>query len=201
MIPIDKNWALFLDRDGVINHRLKDDYVKNWGAFQFEVGSLEAIATFSKIFGFLFVVTNQQGIGKGLMQEADLQVLHRQMLLEIEKAGGRIDRIYHCPHLRSAHCPCRKPRIGMALQAQSDFPALDFSRSVMVGDTPSDIEFGKAAGMYTVFIAPENSAPPPHNDWHFASLSSFSSYLLQTKFTIQKSLPLHHNHSEGDTRF
>ncbi len=199
-MTIDKSWSLFLDRDGVINHRLQGDYVKNWAAFQFETGSLEAIAAFSKIFGFIFVVTNQQGIGKGLMREADLQALHQQMLFEIEKVGGRIDQIYHCPHLRSDYCNCRKPRIGMALQAQSDFPAVNFSSAVMVGDTSSDIEFGKTAGMYTVFISAED-CPPPHTDLQFASLSSFSTHLIQTNFTIQKSLPLHHSHNGGDTRF
>ncbi len=173
MSSIDKTWTLFLDRDGVINRRLVDDYVKNWSEFQFEPRVPAAIAALAKVFGKIFIVTNQQGIGKGLMSETNLQHIHNQMIVEINRAGGRIDKIYFCPHLRTDHCNCRKPRIGMALQAKEDFPEIDFSRAIMVGDTPADIEFGKNAGMKTVFIS-EEECSPPHTDWHFASLVNFA---------------------------
>lgn len=178
LVKLNKSWTLFLDRDGVINHRLKDDYVKNWSEFQFEPGVLEAIASFSKVFGRIFVVTNQQGIGKNIMSEDDLLNIHHKMLAKIEAADGKIDRVYCCPHLRTDDCNCRKPRIGMALQAKEDFPEIDFSRSVMVGDTPSDIEFGKRAGMHTVFISKEEN-PPPHTEFHFPSLHAFAKYLAE----------------------
>jgi D-glycero-D-manno-heptose 1,7-bisphosphate phosphatase len=175
---MNKNWTLFLDRDGVINRRLPDDYVRNWSAFQFESGALEAIAHCANYFGRMIVVTNQQGIGKGLMSEADLQHIHHLMVQEIRLAGGRIDRIYHCPHLRSDHCNCRKPSIGMALQAQSDFSEINFSHSIIVGDMPSDMEFGHRAGMCKVFISKDLNVPP-HTDWRFDSLAHFANYLLQ----------------------
>ena len=165
-----------MDRDGVINHRLKDDYVKNWSEFQFEPGVPEAIALFSNVFGRIFIVTNQQGIGKNIMTEDNLHDIHHKMVTEIEAAGGRIDKVYYCPHLRTEDCNCRKPRIGMALQAKENFPEIDFSRSIMVGDTPSDIEFGKRAGMRTVFISKEEN-PPPHTDWQFQLLNDFARYL------------------------
>lgn len=179
LIKLNKSWTLFLDRDGVINHRLMDDYVKNWSEFQFEPGVPEAIALFSKIFRRIFVVTNQQGIGKNIMSVDDLLNIHHKMRSEIEAAGGRIDKVYYCPHLRTDDCNCRKPRIGMALQAQSDFPEIDFSQSIMVGDTPSDIEFGKRAGMHTVFISKEENSPP-HTDWQFPSLHNFATHLHST---------------------
>ena len=91
-MQFDKTWTLFLDRDGVINRRLVDAYVRNWQEFAFEEGVLEAIKRFSEIFGRTFVVTNQQGIAKELMTEADLQVVHQQMIGEIERVGGRIDK-------------------------------------------------------------------------------------------------------------
>lgn len=160
----------------MINHRLKDDYVKNWSEFQFEPGVPEAIASFSKVFGRIFVVTNQQGIGKNIMIEDNLHDIHHKMVTEIEAAGGRIDKVYYCPHLRKEDCNCRKPRIGMALQAKENFPEIDFSRSIMVGDTPSDIEFGKRAGMRTVFISKEEN-PPPYTDWQFQLLHDFARYL------------------------
>lgn len=96
-MQFDKSWTLFLDRDGVINRRLVNDYVKSWTEFKFEAGTLEAVAKFSTVFGHIFVVTNQQGIAKGLMTEADLYAIHNQMIIEVEKAGGRIDQVYFVP--------------------------------------------------------------------------------------------------------
>lgn len=151
-INIDSSWSLFLDRDGVINKRLIDDYVKNTGEFEFLPGVVDAIAKFSKIFGKIFVVTNQRGIARGLMTEDDLQIVHDLMLKEIQKAGGRVDGIYFCPHDRNQDCGCRKPDVGMALKAKEEFPAVDFKKSIMVGDSTSDMEFGKNAGMITVRI-------------------------------------------------
>lgn len=153
---VDKGWALFLDRDGVINERIVDGYVKNKEEFIFNDGVLDAIKKLSEIFGKIVVVTNQQGIGKGLMTEEDLKKVHDFMLSEIKKAGGRIDNIYFAPGLASPTNELRKPNIGMALQAQKDFPEINFSKSVMIGDSPSDMAFGKNAGMKTIFIGQEN---------------------------------------------
>ncbi|MBS1656397.1 MAG: HAD-IIIA family hydrolase, partial [Bacteroidetes bacterium] len=93
---IDKSWTLFLDRDGVINHEKKDDYILNWGEFEFYDGVKEAIAKFSGLFGKIIIVSNQRGVGKGLMTEGDLTHLHQQMVAEITAAGGRVDHIYYC---------------------------------------------------------------------------------------------------------
>ena len=150
---INTDWSLFLDRDGVINERIPGDYVKSCEQLVLLPGVVEAVKIFSETFGHIFVVTNQQGIGKGLMTESELTVIHNFMTVEIEKGGGRIDRIYHSPYLESAHHHTRKPNPGMALQAKHDFPAVRFSRSVMVGDSISDMLFGKNLGMTTVFIS------------------------------------------------
>ncbi|MEM7368380.1 MAG: HAD family hydrolase [Bacteroidota bacterium] len=152
---ISSDWTLFLDRDGVINRRLPEDYVKQWEEFHFLPGVKESLKRFGGQFGRIVIVTNQQGIGKGLMTEEDLAEIHHQMMGEIVATGGRIDRIYHCPALRSAPNNCRKPRPAMAYQAQTEFPEIVFSRSVMVGDSLTDIEFGKAVGMHTVWISDE----------------------------------------------
>ena len=140
-LKINRGATLFLDRDGVINKRLVGDYVKKWNDFEFLPGVLDAFATFSSYFDKIFIVTNQQGIGKGLMTEADLQQIHHQMIFEIEKAGGRIDGIYFCPDLKDSHSFMRKPNIGMALKAKKDFPMINFKNSVMVGDSVSDMLF------------------------------------------------------------
>jgi len=155
-LNINKSWTLFLDRDGVINKRLMDDYVKNINEFEFLPDVPEAIAKLTKIFGKIFVVTNQRGIARELMTVEDLLLINDFMLKKIREAGGRIDKVYFCPHDRHENCGCRKPAPGMAYQAQEEFPCIDFSRSIMVGDTQSDIDFGQNAGMFTVHITPED---------------------------------------------
>lgn len=144
--------TLFLDRDGVINERLPVDYVAQWSDFQFTPKALEALAFFATRFRHIIIVTNQQGIGKGQMDEKQLAEIHQKMEAEIQKAGGRIDAVYHCPDLSSTTNNCRKPAPAMALKAQQDFPNINFSASIMVGDSVSDIEFGQNLGMYTVLI-------------------------------------------------
>ncbi|HLG02780.1 MAG TPA: HAD family hydrolase [Bacteroidia bacterium] len=152
MWKIDKSWTLFLDRDGVINVRFDGDYVKNVRQFKFLPGVLGALARISKKFGRIIVVTNQQGIGKGIYTHEDLSTIHAYMKSEVEKAGGRIDAIYYAPDLAAENSPRRKPGIGMALQAKKDFPEIDFSKSVMAGDTESDMLFAQNAGMKAVYI-------------------------------------------------
>ena len=140
--------TLFLDRDGVINRHRPDDYVKTWEEFEFMPCILEALATWNKQFKHIVIVTNQRGVGKGLMSEETLLAIHRRMVEEIERHGGRIDKIYYCTDLNN-DSPNRKPNIGMALPAKADFPDIDFSKSVMVGDSESDMEFGRRVGMKT----------------------------------------------------
>jgi histidinol-phosphate phosphatase family protein len=169
------DWALFLDRDGVINRRLVGNYVKSWDEFEFLPGVLEAIALFARKFRHIFIITNQQGIGKGLMTEDDLARIHQKMQKEIEKAGGRIDAIYFCPSLAAAKSPRRKPAPGMALEAKKDFPDVDFSKSVMAGDSVSDMEFARNAGMYALFIGSREQYPDA--DDYYASLKEFAEAL------------------------
>jgi D-glycero-D-manno-heptose 1,7-bisphosphate phosphatase len=144
--------TLFLDRDGVINRRLPGRYVQEWSEFHFLPGVPETIARLCTHFDRVVVVTNQQGIGKGLMSAEDLHAVHPQMVAAVEKAGGRIDGIYFCPDLASSQDNCRKPAPAMGLWARRDFPEIDFERSVMVGDSLSDMVFGKELGMLTVLI-------------------------------------------------
>lgn len=152
---IDKSWTLFLDRDGVINTRKMGDYVYSAEEFDFLPQVKEAIAYFSTIFSRIIVVTNQQGIGKNRMTERNLLDIHGYMLEEIQKVGGKVDQVYFAPELKSDVHSTRKPKPDMALKAKKDFPEIIFEKSIMVGDTDSDIEFGKNLGMKTVRILSE----------------------------------------------
>lgn len=149
---MDHTWTLFLDRDGVINVRKMGGYIQSIEEFEFLPQVPESIAFFSSKVDRIFVVTNQQGIAKGLMTECNLLEIHRYMCEKIETVGGKITAYYFAPELKSADAPMRKPNPGMALQAQRDFPEVDFNKSIMVGDTDSDILFGKNLGMKTVRI-------------------------------------------------
>jgi len=173
----DKEWTLFLDRDGVINERMVDDYVKTASEFDFLPGVLQAIKIFTGIFGNILIVTNQQGIGKGIMTEADLEKIHNAMKYSILVQGGKIGGIYYSPYLARDNHVTRKPNPGMALQAKEDFPDTDFSKSVMVGDTENDIEFGKRLGMITVHIGSVEDFDNFEPDYRFDSLLSFAKSL------------------------
>ena len=152
-LKIDKNWSLFLDRDGVINQRIADDYIRSWEQFQFKSGTREALKELSGIFGRIIVVSNQQGIGKGLMSADEVEKVHERMVSEVEAAGGRLDAVFYCPALESEKSFNRKPNIGMALQSRKRFPEIRFRQSFMVGDSLSDMIFGKRVGMKTVFLS------------------------------------------------
>jgi len=177
---IDRNWSLFLDRDGVINRRLPDEYVRKWAEFEFLPNTLVALSRFARQFGVIVIVTNQRGIGRGLMTEADLSAVHSKMLNDIEKNGGRIDRIYHCPHDHVAHCDCRKPAIGLAIRAKADFPSIDFSRSIMVGDSASDMDFAENARLHKVWVGPISEKKCAAPDFTYSSLNEFSLHLAQS---------------------
>lgn len=172
-LSIDKSWSLFLDRDGVINKKLDNDYVKHSMEFEFIEGVLEALKILAPKFGTIVVVTNQQGIGKGIYKTEDLELIHKNMIYELTYLGGRIDKVYFSPYLHSQNHPTRKPGTGMGLKAKEDFPEIDFKKSIMVGDSMSDMEFGKNLGMKTVFIS-EKEKEDVLIDFNFTSLIEFS---------------------------
>ena len=148
---IKNSFSLYLDRDGVINKKKDNDYVKSWDEFFFIEGSLKAISILSNIFKNIFIVTNQRGIGRGIMTDQDLDIIHNKMIGEIESKKGRIDKIYYCSDIDYLSLN-RKPNPGMALNSKNDFNDVDFNKSFMVGDQLSDIEFGKNLGMKTILI-------------------------------------------------
>lgn len=138
--------TLFLDRDGVINRWLPGDYVRTWDQFAFLPGILECLRKWAAKFKHVIVVSNQRGVGKGMMSQSDLESVHARMLAEIEAAGGRIDAIYTCTELEPAH-PMRKPQPGMFLAACRDFPDITPERSLMLGDSDVDRDFAANCGM------------------------------------------------------
>ncbi len=138
--------AIFLDRDGVINEKMPEgEYVSSPEEFRLLPGAVEAIRRLNDAGYLVLVVTNQRGIARGELTEADLTAIHEKLTTALHAAGAHLDGIYVCPHEKGS-CDCRKPKPGLLLQAKADFPQIDFSQSVMIGDSESDIQAGQAVG-------------------------------------------------------
>ena len=148
--------AAFLDRDGVINEAPGGSgYVTDWAQFRFIDGALDALRALKDKGYRLVVVTNQQGLGKGLMDAATLASIHRNLRIRCAQHGASLDGVFCCPHLASEGCDCRKPRPGLIHQAIRELRLdLDFAGSWLIGDSPRDIQAGAAAGLNTLLIAP-----------------------------------------------
>ena len=155
---------LFLDRDGVLNKQIVGDYVRTWSQWEWLSGVLPTLAKLSAIYRRIFLASNQQGIGKGLMSNDDLTTIHSRMLADISRVGARIDGIYTCTDIAAAKSPNRKPEIGLAKQAQRDFPEVDFHRAIMVGDNVTDLQFAQNAQMRAVYLTKNNPVPDAVKD-------------------------------------
>lgn len=138
--------TVILDRDGVLNVRPpRAKYVRSPREWRWLPGALDALRLFKQRGYQIIVVTNQPGIARGMMREADLTLVHERLLADARKARGPIDAIYHCPHGWDEGCDCRKPKPGMLFQAQKEF-CLDLSRTFFVGDDDRDEAAAVAAG-------------------------------------------------------
>ena len=149
---IDSSWSLFLDRDGVINERIFGSYVLSKQDFIFKEGVLEISAELFSRFSYVFIMTNQQCIGKGMVSANAVDELHKWMIDEFIKNDANIHAVYVAPELNNEKSRRRKPNTTMGMGAKKHYPGIDFSKSIMVGDTDSDIEFGQRLGMKTVLV-------------------------------------------------
>ena len=173
-----KEWSLFLDRDGVINTEQKNDYVRDWEMFIFSNDSLKSFSILNSLFKRIFVVTNQRGVEKQLMSLSTLNKIHEKMNESIEQSGGKLDKIYFCTSLSDSN-PNRKPNPGMAFQAKLDFPDINLKKSIIVGNSSSDMEFGRNSGMLTVFITNDDPKPVKDElvDLYVSNLYEFAKFL------------------------
>jgi len=145
--------AIILDRDGVLNRRPpRAEYVRRWDEFHWLPGAREALRVLTGANYRIIVVSNQAGIARGAMTEADLRGIHQRMSEEARRAGGWIDAVYHCPHDWNEGCACRKPEPGMLFQAQRQFN-LDLPRTLVVGDDERDAQAAEAAGCPSALVS------------------------------------------------
>jgi D-glycero-D-manno-heptose 1,7-bisphosphate phosphatase len=150
MAMAEKQGAIFLDRDGVINQNLLD-HVKCWDEFEFIPGALQSLRDLSQTGLPIFVVTNQAVISRQLITPEQLDDIHARMIDCIEAGGGRITHVYYCPHDSNEECNCRKPAPGMLLKAAEEYN-IDLSQSFMVGDAWTDVAAGLAVNARSILL-------------------------------------------------
>lgn len=144
--------VIFLDRDGVINKKPpKADYVKKWEEFEFLPNAIEAIKLLNKNDYKIYLITNQPGIGRGLMTKKNLNLIHRNMRAILKKHGAKINGIYYCPHDWDDNCICRKPKPGLLIKASQDH-LFDLTKVIFIGDDKRDKEAGETAGCKTILV-------------------------------------------------
>jgi D-glycero-D-manno-heptose 1,7-bisphosphate phosphatase len=152
--------AVFLDRDGVINRKAPEgSYVTSWSQFEFLPTALEGLSQLAQLDVPIVIATNQRGVALGKLSLEELSAIHERMLSEVQRAGGRIDAVFYCPH--DGGCNCRKPLPGMLTDAAVRF-GFDVTASVLIGDSRSDMEAAAAVGARRVFVgAPTGDADEP----------------------------------------
>ncbi len=144
--------TIFLDRDGVVNEKMPEGrYVTSWQEFRLLPGVAEAIARLNGAGLRVIVVSNQRGVALGKYAASDVEAIHAELQKVLAASGAHVDAFYFCPHDKQ-RCNCRKPLPGMFEQAQQAFPEIRAGESAMIGDSLSDMEFGRRLGMATVFI-------------------------------------------------
>lgn len=139
-----KKVLIVLDRDGVINHD-SDYYIKSPDEWIPIAGSLEAIAQLTRAGYQIVIATNQSGVNRGLYSLDILNAIHQKMRTAIESCGGKIEKIYFCPHRPDENCECRKPQPGMLRDIQRDFK-VNNDEMIYVGDSSKDYEAANIIG-------------------------------------------------------
>lgn len=145
--------AFFFDRDGVVNQVPQEGkrYIETWEEFHLMPGFVDVMRQVSDAGYVSVVITNQRGVGRGIVPQEELDRIHGNLKRELEEVHGlTLTDIYYCPHAEDG-CACRKPAPGMILEA-AETHNLDLSGSWMVGDQPKDIEAGRAAGCRTIYV-------------------------------------------------
>jgi D-glycero-D-manno-heptose 1,7-bisphosphate phosphatase len=142
--------AIFLDRDGVLIEN-RANYVRDWSQVKIFPEAIEALSN-ARLESFkVVIVTNQSGVGRGIIPVETAVGINDRLIDLIHGQGGRLDGAFLCPHGPDDGCNCRKPKPGLLLQA-ADKLSIDLKRSWMIGDAWSDVQAGLAAGVRGTII-------------------------------------------------
>jgi histidinol-phosphate phosphatase family protein len=170
-------YTLFLDRDGVLNLPIVDDYARKADELILVENIVHTMSNLAVFFKRIILVTNQQGIGRKVMSETDLENVHLKLYNALKiKNKYWFDTALFAPYLKTEEHMWRKPSNGMLLKAKEYFPDMDFSKAIMVGDSPGDMMLADTVGLLKVKIDnPQFSFD--NQDFTFATLASFVSHL------------------------
>lgn len=133
----------------MINRQIVGDYVRNWTQFEWLPEAIQALRVLRDWAPHIVIVTNQQGVGKGLMSAEDVAAIHQHVQQDLAVTGVVIDDFQVCPHLQSLECTCRKPKPGLVLEWLERHPGCDGALSVMAGDSPGDLELARNVSAVT----------------------------------------------------
>jgi D-glycero-D-manno-heptose 1,7-bisphosphate phosphatase len=171
-----KSKAIFFDRDGVVNERIMGGYIRTWDDFHFLPDVGESVKDIKDRGYIAIIITNQRGVGLGLMSGRDLEDIHKRMQEELlRRSGVEFDDIISCTDAGN-ESGRRKPSPAMLLEAEKKYN-VDMSMSWMIGDTASDIEAGIRAGTKTAFLLNKHESPPPDATICIPSLAEIAMYL------------------------
>lgn len=143
-MKILNNRAVFLDRDGTINR--EKGYLRDLNKLYIYSNTARAIRLLSEAGFKIIVVSNQSGVGRGMIRRSDFKNINRKIKESLAGKGANVDAFYICPHHPDDNCNCRKPRTGLINKAAKRFD-LKLSSSYIIGDKLSDIELKKTAGL------------------------------------------------------
>lgn len=162
--------VVFLDRDGIINRYPGDfDYVKSWSEFYFLPKVKSSLKRLNDAGFKIFIVSNQAGIAKGIYSQVALELITKRMLKELNDCKVNIAGVYYCTHKPEDNCSCRKPKTGLIDKAISGLKKegeeIKLSESYLIGDTISDIQTGRAAGLLTILVFSGKEKPDNKTKW------------------------------------
>jgi D-glycero-D-manno-heptose 1,7-bisphosphate phosphatase len=155
---LSQDGVVILDRDGTVV--IDRGYLSDPAGLEFLPTVPEALRLLSSSGFRLVMMTNQSGVGRGLISLEQIAALNARMLEMVKGVGGTLTRIYFCPHVPDAHCSCRKPNLGLMERAAEEL-GFDPRKSIVVGDKPSDVEFGARAGARTILLS-SDAGPDAH---------------------------------------
>ena len=178
--------AIFLDRDGTLNHDSKA-YVKSVDELKIFEETPTALKLFSRTGYLIIIITNQSGVGRNYFSEQELLKMHQKLIQTVKEEGGQIDAIYYCPHHPDDNCNCRKPGIANISKAMKRFD-IDLESSYFIGDSPKDIETGYRAGCKTVLVKTGLKDYSPHavRQWKYEPDFIFDNILQAAQSITEK---------------
>ena len=180
---------VFIDRDGVINRDpggwTEHSYVEKWNDFHFLPGAKIAVKKLNDAGFDVIIVSNQAGVSRGFYTEEALNDITEKMVGEIEKAGGKIRKVYYCIHYNDDNCDCRKPKPGLFNRAEREL-GIVAGKSFFIGDGKMDVEAGSRKGLKTILVLSGKSRQKDVEGWSIKPDFIFADLREAAEFIISK---------------